>query len=251
MKTIKKSLRALREEDHRNALYATLVFIMLLILFFLLVGFEQPDPPLVEKEVEIAMEDIPIEYGSQPKGGSQTSDMNPDPMTPTPQNIEEPAPEQDTQTESPVTTTSSTGSNQNSQSTQETNPPVDNTFTFNTGSGNGEGDGDGNDFGSGTGVGGNGQGNVPGDGTYNPNRKIVSPPNFDANAQEEGKIALDIYVDADGKVVKTKFKASKSTSGSDYLKRLAEKAARTMRYDKRPGAGMEYVGYQIFTFKKS
>ena len=35
MKTIKESIQALREEDHRRALYAALVFIMLLILFFL------------------------------------------------------------------------------------------------------------------------------------------------------------------------------------------------------------------------
>ena len=54
MRTIKKSIQALREEDHRRALYAALVFIMLLILFFLLVSLEVPDPPLEEEIVEIS-----------------------------------------------------------------------------------------------------------------------------------------------------------------------------------------------------
>jgi len=250
MKTIRESIQALREEDHRRALYAALVFIMLLILFFLLVSLEVPDPPKEEKIVEISMPDIEFEMGSQPEGGSQSSDMNPDPTDPVPENVVDPSQEVDTQTESNVTVTSSNGSN-NSNSTQETTPPVDNTFTFGGGNGNGQGNGSGDNFGDGTGVGGNGQGNTPGDGTHNPNRKVVTPPSFNANAQEEGKIALDIYVDANGNIVKTKFKESKSTSGSNYLKKLAEKAARTMKYDKKPGAGLEYVGYQIFSFKKS
>ena len=41
MKNLVKSFRALKEEDHRRALYASLVFIMLMILFFLLVSLEE------------------------------------------------------------------------------------------------------------------------------------------------------------------------------------------------------------------
>jgi outer membrane biosynthesis protein TonB len=250
MRTIKKSIQALREEDHRRALYAALVFIMLLILFFLLVSLEVPDPPLEEEVIEITMDDIEYDFGSQPEGGSQSSDMNPDQVTPLPENVIDPSQEYDTQDESPVEVVSSNGSN-NSNSNQETTPPVDNTFTFGQNNGNGQGNGSGDAFGSGDGVGGNGQGNSPGDGTYNPSRKMIQSPSFVANVQEEGKIALDIYVDANGNVVKTRFKSSKSNSGSNYLKQLAEKAARTMKYDKKPGAGVEHVGYQIFSFKKS
>ncbi|MEZ4922001.1 MAG: hypothetical protein R2780_02410 [Crocinitomicaceae bacterium] len=250
MKAIRNSIQALREEDHRRALYAALVFIMLLILFFLLVSLEVPDPPIEEKIVEITFEDIEYDFGSQPEGGSQSSEVSPDDVA-VPDPVD-PAPDVDTQVEETVNvnTNPANGSGQSQNNPNNNQPQVDNSFAF-PGSGNGQGTGTGDDFGSGSGVGGNGSGNTPGDGTYNPNRKIVQPPSFNANAQEEGKIALDIYIDAEGNVVKTKFKSSKSTSGSDYLKKLAEAAARTMKYDKKPGAGLEYVGYQIFSFKKS
>jgi outer membrane biosynthesis protein TonB len=246
MKSIKQSLQALREEDHRRALYAALVFIMLLILFFLLVSLEVPDPPKKEEIIEITMEDIEFDLGSQPEGGSQSSSEISE-VTPVPQS--DPAPSHDTQTDASVTVPSGPGGT-GTESNNELVDKPDDAFAF-PGSGQGSGTGSGPGFGQGSGVGGNGQGNTPGDGDYNPSRKVTQAPTFNASAQEEGKIALDIYVDAAGNIVNVKFKESKSTSGSDYLRKLAEKAAKTMRYDAKPGAGVEYVGYQIFTFKKS
>lgn len=245
-----KSLEALKEEDHRRALYASLIFIMLLILFFLLVSLEEPDPPLVDPPVEISMPDIEIEFGSQPEGGAQSSDDNPEPVENVVENVETPTEDVDTQDESPVVVQSSDGSSESDNTAEET-PTVDNTFTFGGGSGDGEGDGSGDDFGSGDGVGGDGQGNTPGDGTYNPNRKVLKDPSFNQNVQEEGKIALDIWVDSNGKIVKTRLKESKSTSGSSYLISLAEKAARTMKYDTKSGVGWEHVGYKVFSFTKN
>ena len=65
MKTLKeedlKGLAIFRNEDHRKALYASLIFIMLMILFFLLVSLEQPNPPLKDEPVEIVMEDFELE----------------------------------------------------------------------------------------------------------------------------------------------------------------------------------------------
>ena len=241
-----KSLQALKEEDHRRALYAVLVFIMLMILFFLLVSLEEPDPPLEEIIMEVQMPDVEIEMGSQPKGGGQESTTEETVVSS--EQVDSSDPDA-TQEESPVTVTDSNGSEDN-DNTETDNTHVDEGLSF-PGSGHGQGDGNGDDFGSGSGVGGHGQGNVPGDGTYNPSRKVVQKPSFDSNVQEEGKIALDIWVDSEGKVIKTRFKESKSTSGSAYLMQLAEKAARTMRYDKRPGAGTEHVGYFVFGFIKS
>ena len=246
MNTIRRSLRALKEEDHRRALYAALVFIMLLILFFLLVSLEVPDPPPKEDIVEITMDDVEFDLGSQAEGGSQSSSEEAV-VTPVPQS--DPAPEVDQQVEESVTVQSGTGGT-GTTSTNESVDKPDDAFAF-PGNGQGQGTGTGPGFGQGGGVGGDGEGNNKGDGTYNPNRKRIKEPSFNGSAQEEGKIALDIYVDASGKVVKVKFKESKSTSGSDYLKKLAEKAALTMKYDSKAGAGLEYVGYQIFSFKKS
>jgi hypothetical protein len=62
---------------------------------------------------------------------------------------------------------------------------------------------------------------------------------------------LDIWVDANGVVVRTRYKESKSNTGSQYLINLAVKAAKSMKYSKRAGVPVEQVGYKIFEFTKS
>ena len=219
---ILKSLNNLKEEDHRRALYATLIFIMLMILFFLLISLEEPDPPLTEPIVEIDLPDVEIiDVGSEDAGSSSETNAN---------STQESPPDIDTQDESPVNLPTGNG--------ESDVPKPDESLGF---PGGGNGGGTGTDFGDGGGVGGTGTGNSPGDGPSNLNRKVVKHPVFNAQTQDEGVIALDIWVDANGKVVKTRFKESKSTSGSAYLIKLAEKAARTMRYDTKPGAGWEHV----------
>lgn len=242
-----KLLQNLKQEDHRRALYASLVFIMLMILFFLLVSLEEPDPPLKPEVVEIQMPDVEIEQGSQAEGGSDSSEEM---ATPTPSNnVEEPAREIETQDEPSVSEPSSNGSSDNDNSAVS-EPQPDETFGF-PGGGSNSGTGNGPGFGNGDGVGGNGEGNTPGDGAYNPDRRRVSDPNYNPNAQEEGRVALDIWVDQNGNVAKTRFKESKSTTGSQYLIKLAEKAAKTMKYEKKPGVMLEHVGYKVFQFTKS
>jgi len=241
-----KLLSYLKEEDHRRALYASLVFIMLMILFFLLVSLEEPDPPRQPEIVEVELPDVIFEQGSQPEGGSENSEES---NVPTPsQNVETPAQEVDTQTEETVNVVSGQGDT-DSDNTNQSEPEPDSDFSF-SGSGSGQGTGDGNAFGDGDGVGGDIDGNVPGDGKYNPDRKVLQEPNYKSSAQEEGRIALDIWVDANGKVIKTQYKASKSTTGSQYLLGLAVRAAKTMKYDKKPGVHSEHVRYKIFEFTK-
>lgn len=243
---ILKSLQALKEEDHRRALYVSLVFIMLMILFFLLVSLEEPDPPLKEPIVEIELPDVEIlETGSADEGGSNSDEGNPETEV---NNVQETVQHHEVQEESHVTVSSGNGENTNQSQDNNQNQP-DNTFSF-PGNGGGNGNGNGTGFGDGDGVGNGGNGTGPGSGTYNPNRKVLKDPDFDGHANEEGKIALDIWVDADGNVVKTRLKASKSTSGSAYLISLAEKAAKTMKYDRKPDAGWEHVGYKVFSFIK-
>ena len=244
---ILQNLQNLKEEDHRRALYASLVFIMLMILFFLLVSLEEPDPPLQEEIIEISMPDIEIiEEGSQSEGGSNMNDGSPDTET---NDVQESVQDIATQDDSPVVMDDGNGEGNNTS--QESNEPqADQSLGF-PGNGGGDGTGEGTEFGAGEGVGGDGVGNTPGNGTYNPNRKLIKNPVFDAQAQEQGKIALDIWVDSNGKVVKMRIKESKSTSGSAYLINLAKKAAATMRYDTKSGAGWEHVGYKVFNFIKA
>lgn len=240
----------LKHEDHRKALYASLIFIMLMILFFLLISFEEPDPPLKPEVVEIQMPDIEIEEGSQEEGGSSSEEVV---SNPTPVNeVVESAPEVVTQEEVTVPVPSG---NDNSTADNPTNevsePQPDETFGFPVGGGNGQGSGSGDLFGSGDGVGGNGQGNTSGNGSADLERKVLKKPTFNANAQEEGRVALDIWVDQNGNVIKTRYKETASTTGSQYLIGLAKKAAKTMKYDKKSGVASEYVGYKVFAFKKS
>jgi hypothetical protein len=241
-----KILAYLKEEDHRKAFVASLVFIMLMILFFLLVSLEEPDPPLKEQIVEIEMPDVEIEEGSSAAGGSPSkSEMEENPAT---EQVVQSAPDIVQQEESSVSIPKGTG-NAKTDNTKAPEPKPDDGLTF-SGSGSNQGTGSGNDFGSGTGVGGTGEGDKEGPGTYNPNRKVVQKANINSNAQEEGTIALDIWVDANGNVIQTRLKETESTSGSDYLISLAKKAAKTMKYEKKPGALKEHVGYQRFHFKK-
>ncbi|WP_070138622.1 energy transducer TonB [Crocinitomix algicola] len=243
-----KFLALFKEEDHRKALYASLIFSMLMILFFLLVAFEQPDPPLVQEEIEVELPEVELDLGSQAKGGSTSTETPTTTQTPT--NVEESAQAVESQEEESTYVPSGTGSSQ-TDNTQESAPEPDETFGFPGGGGDGTGTGNGTAFGQGDGVGGDGAGDTPGSGTYNPDRKVTKAPSFNANAQEEGDVALDIYVDENGKVIKTRYNQSKSNTGSQYLINLAEKAAKTMKYSPKPGKPSEYVGYKVFSFIKS
>jgi outer membrane biosynthesis protein TonB len=245
MATIWKSLRALKEEDHRRALYASMVFIMLMILFFLLVSLEEPDPPIQEVIIPIDMEniEIPEEFMDDPGGGG--SQGGPSPID---QQVQNSAEHIETQQEESVNVPS--GNQNQTENGVNNQPQPDQSLGFNGNGGDGNGNGTGTGFGDGDGTNaGNGSG-PGGDGNANPNRKLTADPDFNANVQEEGKIALDIWVDENGNVVQVRYKEAKSTSGSEYLISLATRAAKTMKYEKKPGATKEYVGYQIFAFKK-
>lgn len=243
-----KILRLFREEDHRRALYASLIFIMLMMLFFLLVSLKEPDPLPVEKIIEIEMPDIEIEEGSSPGGSSPSEEAKViEPV------VSEPMKQIAQQEEASVKINS--GKSETSKSTKvdkpkSDEPVVNKEFEFKS-DGKTDGKTNGNDFGEKDGVKGKGNGSVEGDGKYNPSRKLTVRPAIDANAQEEGTVALDIWVNADGVVEKTRLKESESSTGSAYLIKLAEKAAKTMRYERKSGAELEHVGYQRFVFTKS
>ena len=240
-------LSYLKQEDHRRAFYASLVFIMLMILFFFLVSLEEPDPPIKEVIIEIEMPDVEIESGGSSAG---SNDQPEEATTPEVKTVQQSAPKIEQQEEATVSVPSGSGNSKTTKTTKVAEPKPDASFTFSGGTGNNGQTGDGDNFGKGTGVV-DSEGDGPdATGKYNPNRKVVKGADINSNAQEEGIIALDIWVDASGKVVRTRLKATESTSGSDYLITLAKKAAASMKYDSKPGSGEEHVGYKRFHFKK-
>lgn len=242
-----KTTTKIQEEkkDTRKAIYAALIFLKLLILFFLLVSMDEPDPPLKEEIIEVE-----IDFGGEAGGSSPSSESSSESTN----SVTESAQEVDQQEESPVVVPSGSGSSPKATNTQpvEETPQPDNSLGFPSGNG---GDTNGNNNGPGFGDRDGHDGNGPsgpgeGEGTVNLKRKIVDKGGITAQSQEEGKVAIDIWVNDKGEVVKTKLNASKSNSPSQYLIGLAKKWAKTMQYEKSLGSPTQYVGYQVFSFTK-
>lgn len=242
-------IKNLREEDHKKALVATLVFIMLMILFFLLVSLEYPNPPIEEKIVEVE-----IEFGSEYQGGGQISKSE---VIPEPE--PESATEKDIQEESPVVVTTSKGDSKTSKNTSTTKPKtdpkpdpkpkVDDGLAFPGGGSSGNGGGSGTGFGKGTGAGDGGTGDQDGSGNYNKNRKLLKAGSVPGNSQEEGKVVVDIYVDEFGNVKRVEINNA-TTNRSAYLIDLATKYAFLRKYEKDPGAPLMKVETKTYNFIK-
>jgi hypothetical protein len=241
-----KTTAKIQEEkkDKRKAIYASLIFLKLLILFFLLVSMDQPDPPLQEEIIEVE-----IDFGGASPSGSPSSAETSQAVNNT---VTESAQEIDQQDESPVIQQNGKGDNSNSEKTkpvEEAKP--DDTFKFQSNSGKNGGKDDGNEFGTQPGKNGLGtEGVDKDDGSVNLKRKITDNGGITAQSQEEGKVAIDIWVNDKGEVVKTKFNAQGSNTPSKHLKSLATKWAKTMQYEKSLGSPIQYVGYQVFSFTK-
>ncbi|MFT5819674.1 MAG: hypothetical protein ACI8ZM_000899 [Crocinitomix sp.] len=219
---MKNPLLYLKEKEHQHAFYAVAIFIMLSILFFLLVSLDSPIKKVVEEEpIETLVEVSFIEAAS---AGSQSIAQN----IPTKEIVSNVV----VQNESSVT------------AEQKASNQVDKAFNFNPSDGTVEGpafgDNEGDDI---IDLGPNEAGIT--------SRVILKTPNFDANLQMEGEIALKLWVDANGFIVKTMLDPEQSNSGNKYLIREAVKAAKTMRYDAKSGVPVEYVGTKIFSFKKA
>lgn len=236
-----KIIKALKIEDNRKALYAAMIFMMILILAFLLLSLDQPDPPLNEKVIEIEMAFEAPSGGGSPSAAATTSTT-----------AQESAQEIDTQEEASVEVTSGKGESNNSNETLEpkpdSKPTVNSEFTLpNSNKGNeGKGDKLGGDDGVDPNKGDKGKGHF----TVNKTRKMLNSGGIIEQSQEEGKVALDIWVNEKGLVYNTKYRAGESTTASEYLIGLAKKWALTMQYEKNIGGGNQKVKFRTFSFTK-
>ena len=81
-------------------------------------------------------------------------------------------------------------------------------------------------------------------------RSLVGAPRLDDAVTEAGKVVLDVYVNKHGTVVSTKRNYSLSLTSSDYLFGLAEKAAKTAKFNANPNAGpTPQKGKMTFNFR--
>tara|TARA_B110000037_G_scaffold58902_1_gene71917 strand:+ start:57635 stop:58273 length:639 start_codon:yes stop_codon:yes gene_type:complete len=212
---MKNPLLALKQKEHQHAFYAVAIFIMLSILFFLLVSLKTPTEN--EEEVEPIETNVEISFEAPSASGSENAST----YNPTPVEAQDVAVQ-----------------NESSISVEKTAAPqVDKAFNFSPT----DGKSDGPTFGDNT------EWNIVDVGPFETgslSRAIIKKPNFESNLQEEGEIALKLWV-------KALLDPNQSNSGSQYLIHEAQKAAKTMRYFTNVNVPSEYVGTKIFSFKKS
>ena len=77
-------------------------------------------------------------------------------------------------------------------------------------------------------------------------RKILTFPSFEDDFNENAKIAMNLRVDENGKVLSAEYSAAGSTSSSGKLKEIARKKALGLKFN--PGDG-ESLGTVVFNFR--
>lgn len=121
------------------------------------------------------------------------------------------------------------GDNEEAGQSGDANGKVGATGTGGGGTGTGGGDGDGNGSGSGPGNGpGFGGGKI---GIDMKGRAVVKPPKLPTDTKEEGKVVVEITVDADGNVIEANPNGRGTTTSSPLLKAKAKQAAMATKFN--------------------
>ncbi len=239
------------------------IHVVLVVLFYLLTAYAISDPPPGDMTVEMAMAD----YGMTDRASGDTESEVPS------ENIEEVEEENVSQT-NPVTNSNNkpietqdnssvstpSGKDGNKTTEQENKPKLDNALNnilnqINNNKGGGGSDGDDED---GVGNKGNEEGNIDGKGVFGgkdgngwelSGRGMIGEPKLNEKPTEEGRVVLDIYVDKNGNVISTARNYNASNTSSDYLFKLAEKAAKTAKFTVNANAPSSQKGKMTFNFK--
>lgn len=120
-----------------------------------------------------------------------------------------------------------------------------------TGGGDGTGDGTGQGAGSGSGSGGgSGSGRGTGVGNYNlAGRKVISKPQPRYECNEQGKVVVQITVNAAGKVVSAAPGYRGTTNPASCLAQQAKAAAMNTTFDANPNGTGNQTGTIIYNFR--
>lgn len=122
-----------------------------------------------------------------------------------------------------------------------------------SGGGKGGGNGTGEGIGSGSGYGGGsggGRGTGVGNGNYSlGNRKPLSKPKPAYTCNEEGQVAVKIWVDRNGKVTRAQAGDRGTTNGARCLADQAERAAMDTKWETDSDAPETQVGKIIYSFR--
>lgn len=255
----------LEKKDKRTGWIISIgVHLVLFVLFYFLAAYVITDPPPGDLYVEVAMAD----YGTDVTGSGEFETEVPS------ETLEEVVEENVSESTQPVETTqadpvvtqetsevstpSSETTTESSQEVEDPEPEVSNELSNvlnqinNSGGGGSEGSTEG------TGNEGTTEGNIEGKGVVGgkdgigwelSGRGMVGDPSLSEKPTEEGKVVLDIYVDRQGKVIRTARNYVESNTSSSYLFELAEKAAKTARFNVKDNAAPSQKGKMTFNFK--
>ena len=234
--------------DKRGGVIFTVVFHILLLVLFLYIGLQQPDPLPQEEGIELAFEDAGGLTGGATVAQPATSQPPPTPAEPTPTTSEEVATDEASEVAVPkpvkpkpkpepakpqprkpdpnsLFSPSSTPNSSSSSAQNGGGPPS--TTPGDGGSGNFKGKA----F----------EGRLAG-------RGLMRGPNLSEKPTEAGKVALDIFVDRTGHVTHAAFNIDGSTTTSQTLINLAKKAALQCTFSPKPDGPAEQKGDMTFIF---
>ena len=259
MKTEKK-----KKKDKAIGIIGTVVFHLLLLLFFILNGLSQP-VPLPEQEGAM------IELGWTDSGSGNVEseviseedvveEVAPTVSEPVEETVEEVVEEVVTQEDSPIAVPEETKSEPvkpaepvkepDPQPTKELQDAMDNIFNTPTGGGS-EGedeDGPGNTGRPDGSPAGKGVMGGTGNSWELAGRGYLGGVTVTEKPKEEGIVVLNIWVGRDGKVTRSSPDLSRSTTVSTHLFNLAKKAAASGRFSSSSGAAVEQKGKLTFHF---
>jgi len=251
------------QEDRRKAMIlSALIFVLVVLGCFFLTAFTIQDPPPGDQYVAIGMADFGDVYEA---GGDNESEIPSETL----QEVVDREQSQTSETSDASTDVATQNTSDMSvPSTPKPNPKpkpkpdpqpsnaLSNALS-NMNSSNGGGGSDGNSEGVGNEGDKNGQisgsGAVQGDGVgfSLAGRGLIGRPKLTENPKEEGIVVLDVYVDRNGKVLRTKrnYQKSKVTGQGHTLFALAEAAALTAKFSVKNDAPAEQKGEMTFRFE--
>lgn len=236
-----------------KALVFALLIVAGIVITSMFVYLYRPVPLPSDVVVEL---ELGSPYAGGGSGGSQKTDPQPtksEAVAPSMTDNEKEAPEVNTPNNvstKPVTSNHTTTKPNN---TKPSNPNA----LF--GGMSEEGSGGGNNNGDGKGEGGKkGDGYGPGHepGVYNPNgnyslegRKLLEKPTVEGGFDAEGKVVVDIWVDQNGKVIRTAINESLTNTSNKDLRDRAKRAAKRVVWNVDNGADIEQKGSVTINFK--
>ena len=258
----------LKKDRRKSAIAALIIFLLLVVATFILTAYSIPNPPPGDTFVEVGMADFGQDLSASGDTESETPSESPTEEVQEETSESQAADAADTQeidtqetseavVESGSSTTTTTTPNPTPTPDPKPDPKPSDELSGALGSlgqsGGGPSDGDG----EGTGNEGVNDGEIDGKGVIAggdigwalSGRGIIGKPTVTDNVTDDGVVVLDIYVDRDGKVTRTKRNYTQSTTSNSYLFEISEKAAKKASFSVKPDAPAEQKGQMTFRYK--